>query len=78
MSGTSELDEQQQDKGEQVADKIRYGQNVCEYGVGGNTTNNAGTAIQDGYGGVAAHERDEKTTQTRREQGYGGGSGVGA
>jgi hypothetical protein len=34
--------------------------------------------ISDGFGGAAAQEGEEKLSQTRREQGYGGGSGVGA
>lgn len=31
-----------------------------------------------GYGGTKAQEGEEKPAQTRREQGYGPGSGVGA
>lgn len=31
-----------------------------------------------GYGGTEAQESEEKPAQTRREQGYGPGSGVGA
>lgn len=34
--------------------------------------------VTGGYGGVAAQEGEEKPSQTRREQGYGPGSGVGA
>lgn len=32
----------------------------------------------DGFGGAEAQESEKKPSQTRREQGYGGGSGVGA
>lgn len=45
-SGISELDQQKQEKGEKTAENIRYGQNVSESGVGGETTNSDGTANQ--------------------------------
>ncbi len=35
-------------------------------------------SMPEGYGGAAALKSEEKLVQTRREQGYGGGSGVGA
>ncbi|ERF69816.1 hypothetical protein EPUS_08017 [Endocarpon pusillum Z07020] len=77
-SGSSEVDEQKQEKGEQTAENVRYGQNISESGMGGMTTTSEGTASQGGYGGAEAQEGEEKPAQTRREQGYGPGSGVGA
>lgn len=45
--------------------------------MGGKTTTSTGTANQDGgHGGSADQTSDQKNT--RREQGYGPGSGVGA
>ena len=77
-----------------MAENVRYGQNVSESGMGGMTTTSEGTANQGsvfagfealeidsksgGYGGAATQEGEEKPAQTRREQGYGPGSGVGA
>ncbi|RDW82273.1 hypothetical protein BP6252_03385 [Coleophoma cylindrospora] len=78
-STTQTSDQAQQEKsarGEKTAENMRYGQAISEHGFGGETTNNNGHAQQGGYGRVEAQEVD--ATQSRREQGYGGGSGVGA
>ena len=53
-------------RGEQTAENIRYGQAISEQGFGGTTVGNSGAADEVQEGG-----------QTRREMGYGGGSGVG-
>ncbi|KAK5045994.1 hypothetical protein LTR84_008780 [Exophiala bonariae] len=74
---TSEPTSLSNDRGEQTADNIRYGQNISESGVGGKTTTSTGSAEQaGGYGGKSDDAEPQK--QTRREQGYGPGSGVGA
>lgn len=65
------------ERGEQTAANIRYGQGISEGGFGGKTTTSTGEAKQSGYGGVEADKDQDGTEQTRREQGYGGGSGVG-
>lgn len=44
--------------------------------MGGQTLGNSGSAQQGGYGRTEANDHD--VNQTRKEQGYGGGSGVGA
>lgn len=76
-SNTSESAGVSDDRGQQTADNIRYGQNISESGVGGKTTTSTGSAEQaGGYGGKADDAEPQK--QTRREQGYGPGSGVGA
>jgi len=54
-------------RGEKTAENVRFGQAVSESGFGGRTVGNSGTADEVEEGG-----------QMRREQGYGGGSGVGA
>jgi len=64
------------ERGQQTADNIRYGQNISESGVGGMTTTSTGSAEQSGgYG--AKPDDSEQLKNTRREQGYGPGSGVG-
>jgi hypothetical protein len=54
-------------RGEKTAENIRYGEAISEHGFGGETTRNSGSA-----------DNEEGLKQTRREQGYGPGSGVGA
>ena len=58
-------------RGEKTAENIRFGEAISEHGFGGETTTSTGTADAPGRDG-------EGPRQTRREQGYGGGSGVGA
>ncbi|KAJ9603203.1 hypothetical protein H2200_012498 [Cladophialophora chaetospira] len=66
-----------EERGQKTADNIRYGQNISESGMGGKTTAQSGSAGQQGgYGG--APDQAEEQTDTRSQQGYGGGSGVGA
>jgi hypothetical protein len=58
---------------------MRYGEAISEHGFGGETLGNAGEATDGGSEGrVAADAGAEEGAPTRREQGYGGGSGVGA
>lgn len=59
-----------------MADNIRYGQNVSESGIGGKTTGQVGEAGQEGgFGGVPDNSKELK--DSRSQQGYGQGSGVG-
>lgn len=64
-------------RGEQTAENIRYGEAISEHGFGGKTIGNSGSAEQGGYGRTEGIEKDG-VSQTRREQGYGGGNNVGA
>jgi hypothetical protein len=67
---------EKKERGEKTAENIRYGQALSEHGFGGETTGNSGSAQQSGFGGTEAVPTE--SSQSRREQGYGGGSGVGA
>jgi hypothetical protein len=57
-------------RGEKTAENIRYGEAISEHGFGGETVGNSG--------GVEEGKETQDAKQTRREQGYGDGSGVGA
>jgi len=78
------VDNQKQDekreRGEKTADNIRYGESISEHGFGGETTGVSGEANQEsGYGtGTSTKLEEDEAAKTRREQGYGPGSGVGA
>jgi hypothetical protein len=63
-----EADQHEREPGEQTAENIRYGEAISEHGFGGETLGNSGEANQGGG----------QLRSTRREQGYSGGSGVGA
>jgi hypothetical protein len=65
-------------RGERTAENMRYGEAISEHGFGGETTGNSGDSQQGGYGRTEKSQEGEHPSQTRREQGYGGGSGVGA
>lgn len=65
-----------EERGQQIADNVRYGQNVSESGMGGKTTTSSGDAQQGGFGGAEAQDTDLKNS--RREQGFGPGNDVGA
>jgi hypothetical protein len=71
-SNTTEASQQAQDqkkeRGEKTAENIRFGESISEHGFGGETVGNTGAP------GLGSESEGE---QTRREQGYGGGSGVG-
>jgi hypothetical protein len=58
---------------------MRYGEAISEHGFGGETVGNSGSANQgSGFGGTNDDSEGKGAEgQTRREQGYGGGSGVG-
>lgn len=59
------------ERGEKTAENIRYGQNISESGMGGMTNTATGTANQEGgYGGTAAQQSLEETSNTRASQGY--------
>ncbi len=64
-----EANQHERERGEQTAENIRYGEAISEHGFGGETLGNSGEA-EDADGG--------QLRSTRREQGYSGGSGVGA
>lgn len=72
------LSQSEKERGERTAENIRYGQSISENGFGGQTTGNSGSTVQDGYGSAKVPESDDAIDQTRRMQGYGDGSGVGA
>ncbi|KAI9751602.1 MAG: hypothetical protein M4579_005995 [Chaenotheca gracillima] len=78
-SATSEAQESKREKGEKTAEKIRFGESISEHGYGGEVTTNSGSGNQEGgYGGVQAGDRqDDSAGDTRQEQSYGPGSGVG-
>lgn len=64
------------ERGERTAENVRYGEAISEHGFGGETTNDVGKATQGDYGEI--EDQSIQGQQSRREQGYGGGSGVGA
>ncbi|KAI4146768.1 MAG: hypothetical protein L6R39_003327 [Caloplaca ligustica] len=79
------VDQQQEqdkaDRGERTAENIRYGQAISEGGMGGKTTEAGGSTNQDapgGYGSTDTQSGQDSAKETREEQGYGPGSGVGA
>lgn len=56
---------------------MRYGEAISEHGFGGETVGNGGKANTDsGFGEI--EDQSIEGQQSRREQGYGGSSGVGA
>ncbi|KAG0646266.1 hypothetical protein D0Z07_8260 [Hyphodiscus hymeniophilus] len=70
---------EKKERGEKTAENVRYGEAISEHGFGGETVGNSGSANQgSGYGGTEKDGEGDGNGQTRREQGYGGGSGVGA
>ncbi|KAI9718242.1 MAG: hypothetical protein M1812_004232 [Candelaria pacifica] len=67
------------ERGEKTAENIRYGESLSEHGFGGETTGNSGSKGQEGgFGGVNEKITDDSAEKTRKVQGYGSGSGVGA
>lgn len=71
--------QQKAERGEKTAENIRYGEAISEHGFGGQTTGNSGQAQQGGgYGTTKADENTGSAMDTREQQGYGEGSGVGA
>ncbi|KIW14006.1 hypothetical protein PV08_06787 [Exophiala spinifera] len=74
---TSEEASISEERAQKTADNIRYGQNISESGVGGKTTSSIGSAGQEGgFGGTP--DQSGKQPDSRPQQGYGPGSGVGA
>ncbi|MCJ1241512.1 hypothetical protein MMC14_009517 [Varicellaria rhodocarpa] len=74
----SQLSQEKNERGEKTAENIRYGESLSEHGFGGETTGKSGSANQEGHGSTDAQVGQDNLEQTRREQGYGSGSGVGA
>ena len=76
--GEREVQNDKASRGEQTADNIRCGEAISEHGFGGETMGNTGVANQGvGYGGTE-EDNGNGSVQSRRVQGYGGGSEVGA
>jgi len=77
---TTEADRQassdKSERGDKTAENMRYGEAISEHGFGGETTNDNGKATQGGFGEI--EDQSIEGQQSRREQGYGPGSGVGA
>ncbi|KAI9758329.1 MAG: Replication factor C (RF-C) subunit [Lichina confinis] len=73
-----QTEDQKRERGEQTAENIRYGQAISEQGMGGETKDVEGSASSQGFGTVKADVPDINAEQSRRAQGYGSGSGVGA
>lgn len=77
-SVSSQQQQQKVHRGEKTAENVRYGQKISEEGMGGRTTEAGGNADQDGFGTTDAQEGIDSAEDSRQEQGYGSGSGVGA
>lgn len=78
----SQQEQEKAEKGARTAENVRYGQSISEGGMGGMTTEGQGEANQDtGYGGAenqTGSGGESEAAESRRQQGYGPGSGVGA
>ncbi|KAI9739389.1 MAG: hypothetical protein M1818_005077 [Claussenomyces sp. TS43310] len=66
------------DRGEGRVENTMYGQAASESGFGSKEINSSGAAQQSGDTKTERQEVDETTRQSRREQGYNDGSGVGS
>lgn len=75
---TSQQEQQKAERGKKTAENARYGQTISEEGMGGKTTEAGGSANQDGFGASDAQEGTDNAEESRWDQGYGPGSGVGA
>jgi hypothetical protein len=71
------VEKEKRERGEKTAENIRYGEAIREHGFGGETTGNEGEVNQGSSFGRVEMDMEGEGMQTRREQGYGGGSGVG-
>ncbi|MCJ1274826.1 hypothetical protein MMC21_002624 [Puttea exsequens] len=75
----SQQKQQTVEKGARTAENVRYGQTISEGGIGGKTTEAGGNANEDsGYGATTEQADSSDAAESRRDQGYGPGSGVGA
>lgn len=70
--------QQEESKREQQGENMSFSEAVDEHGFVGNTTSMAGEAQRGGYGRIEENVDAGDAGKTRREQGYGKGSGVGA
>ncbi|KAL8734692.1 MAG: hypothetical protein Q9166_001348 [cf. Caloplaca sp. 2 TL-2023] len=75
---TQQQEQDKADRGARTAENVRYGQTISEGGMGGKTTEAGGQAKQRGYGSTDLQAAQDTAEETRQEQGYGPGSGVGA
>ncbi|MCJ1325855.1 hypothetical protein MMC10_002518 [Thelotrema lepadinum] len=64
-------------QGEKFAEKVRYGQTLSEQGFTGKTTEIAGGVNKGSDGRDLDKTEETVTTESRHEQGYSDGSGVG-
>jgi hypothetical protein len=71
--------EERKERGESTAGNIIYGEAISEHRFGGETIGNEGKVNQGSSFGRVEMDREAEGEgkQARREQGYGGGSGVG-
>ncbi|KAM0806316.1 hypothetical protein BDR22DRAFT_828448 [Usnea florida] len=74
----SQQQQQKAQRGEKIAENVRYGQKISEEGMGGMTTEAGRNANQGGFGATDAQEGTDSAEDSRQEQGYGSGSGIGA
>ncbi|CAD6585613.1 MAG: hypothetical protein ASARMPRED_002209, partial [Alectoria sarmentosa] len=76
---TAHQAQQKAERGEKTAENVRYGQAISEEGMGGKTTEARGSANQDNFGATDAQGgTDDDAEESRQNQGYGPGSGIGA
>ncbi|KAL8736334.1 MAG: hypothetical protein Q9181_002488 [Wetmoreana brouardii] len=76
---TEQQEQDKAEKGARTAENVGYGQNISEAGMGGKTTEAGGSANQGGYGSMEEQQSSQDTAEeTRQEQGYGSGTGIGA
>lgn len=73
-SRTDEAAQAREQRGEQTAENIRYGQTISEGGMGGMTEGMKGSAGEQGYGRVEGEDvgEGESAAAQRRAAGYGG------
>ena len=96
----SQQEQEKAERGAKTAENVRYGQTISEGGMGGMTTEAAGSANQgqfagmgtlngcwevlmpinlgSSYGATTSEDKSESAAESRQEQQYGPGSGVGA
>jgi hypothetical protein len=71
------VENEKRERGGKTAENIRYGEAISEHGFGGEAIGNEGEVNQGLSFGRVEMDIEGEGKQTRREQGYGGGSGVG-
>lgn len=74
----SQASQDKSERGEKTAENVRFGEAISEHGFGGETTSSSGQAHQAGSDRRTEDARHGDQTQSRRAQGYGPGSNIGA